>query len=134
MKIAAVSEDGTTISAHFGRAPFYVVVTVEDGRIVARETRQKLGHTQFAPKSDATERQPDARGHGFDTASQDRHALMAATISDCQVLLARGMGAGMYESMRDAGIRPIVTDIADINAAVAGYLAGDLFDHVERLH
>jgi predicted Fe-Mo cluster-binding NifX family protein len=44
MKIAAVSDDGTTISAHFGRAPFYVVVTVEDGRIVARETRDKMGH------------------------------------------------------------------------------------------
>jgi predicted Fe-Mo cluster-binding NifX family protein len=29
MKIAAVSEDGITISQHFGRAPFYIVVTVE---------------------------------------------------------------------------------------------------------
>ncbi len=36
MKIAAVSEDGVTISQHFGRAPFYVVVTVEDGKIVAQ--------------------------------------------------------------------------------------------------
>ena len=41
MKIAAVSDDGTTISQHFGRAPFYVVVTVEDGRIVGpRDARQ----------------------------------------------------------------------------------------------
>lgn len=35
VKIAAVSEDGVTISQHFGRAPFYVVVTVEEGKVVA---------------------------------------------------------------------------------------------------
>ena len=46
MKIAAVSEDGVTISQHFGRAPFYVVVTVEDGKIVSREKRDKMGRAQ----------------------------------------------------------------------------------------
>ena len=33
MKIAAISEDEITISQHFGRAPFYVVVTVENNLI-----------------------------------------------------------------------------------------------------
>jgi len=37
MKIAAVSDDEITISQHFGRAPFYIVVTVEDGKIVNME-------------------------------------------------------------------------------------------------
>jgi len=134
MKIAAVSEDGTTISRHFGRAPFYVVVTVEDGRIVARETRDKLGHAQFAGESGEGARESDPRGHGFDPAAQDRHARMAAAIADCQVMLARGMGAGVYESMHAAGISPIVTDLADIETAVKAYLAGDLRDHVEKLH
>jgi predicted Fe-Mo cluster-binding NifX family protein len=134
MKIAAVSEDGTTISAHFGRAPFYVVVTVEDGRITGRETRNKLGHAQFAGEPGEAAREPDPRGHGFDPAAQDRHALMAAAIADCGVMLARGMGAGVYESMRAAGIRPVLTDVVDIEAAVAAYLAGDLRDHPEKLH
>jgi predicted Fe-Mo cluster-binding NifX family protein len=134
MKIAAVSEDGTTISAHFGRAPYYVVMTVEDGRIVARETRDKMGHAQFAGEPGEAARETDPRGHGFDPAAQDRHARMAAAIADCQVMLARGMGAGVYQSMQAAGIRPIVTDVADIEAAVAAYLAGDLHDHVEKLH
>ena len=40
----------------------------------------------------------------FDPAAQSRHASMAAAIADCQVLLARGMGAGAYESMRQANI------------------------------
>jgi len=135
MKIAAVSEDGVTISQHFGHAPFYVVVTVEDGKVVSRETRDKMGHAQFAGEPRAEEAHgADPRGHGFDPAAQNRHARMAAAIADCQVLLARGMGAGAYQGMEQAGIRPVVTDIANIDAAVREYLAGTLADHVERLH
>ena len=48
MKIAAISDDGATISQHFGRAALYVVVTVEDGKIVSTETRSKLGHHSFS--------------------------------------------------------------------------------------
>ena len=48
MKIAAVSEDGVTVAQHFGRAPDYVVVTVEDGRVVGCETRPRVGHREFA--------------------------------------------------------------------------------------
>jgi len=135
MKIAAVSEDGVTISQHFGRAPFYVVVTVEDGKIVARERRDKMGHAQFAgePHAEASHG-ADPRGHGFDAGAQSRHARMAAAIADCQVLLARGMGAGAYQSMAEAGIRPVITDVPTIDEAVQAYLAGTLEDHVEKLH
>jgi len=135
MRIAAVSEDGSTISQHFGRAPFYVVVTVEDGKIVTRETRDKLGHVQFAEDTHEEHGQEtDPRGHGFDPAAQSRHSRMAAAIADCDVLLARGMGAGAYESMRQAGIRPIVTDIPTIDQAVQAVISGQITDHVEKLH
>lgn len=134
MKIAAVSDDGVTISQHFGRAQFYVVVTVEDGKIVSHEMRDKLGHTQFAGGSHEESHGADPRGHGFSGAAQDRHARMAAAIADCELLLARGMGAGAYESMRQAGIRPVVTDVAVIDEAVQAYLDGRLVDHTEKLH
>lgn len=132
MKIAAVSEDGITISQHFGRAPFYVVLTVENNAIVSKEKRDKMGHAHFAGEPHAEGEDP--RGHGFDPAAQSRHASMAAAIADCQVLLARGMGAGAYESMRQANIQPVVTEIANIDEAVRAYLTGTLVDHVEKLH
>lgn len=135
MKIAAVSEDGVTISQHFGRAPFYVVVTVEEGKIIAHELRDKMGHAQFTGEPHSEQgHSADPRGHGFDPAAQNRHARMAAAIADCQVLLARGMGAGAYYSMEQAGIRPIVTDIAVIDEAVQAFLSGQIVDHTERLH
>ena len=134
IRIAAVSEDGVTISAHFGRAPIYVVVSVEGGRLVSRETRDKLGHAQFAAEAGEGPHEADPRGHGFDPVAQDRHTRMVAAIADCQVLLARGMGAGAFASMQQAGIEPIVTDIEDIGAAVEAYLAGTLRNQVEKLH
>jgi len=48
MRIAAVSEAGVTISQHFGRAPLYVAITVEDGKVMDKETRDKAGHHTFA--------------------------------------------------------------------------------------
>jgi predicted Fe-Mo cluster-binding NifX family protein len=133
MKIAAITDDEHSISQHFGRAPYYLVVTVEDGQIVKRERRDKLGHAHFATEPHNHDHQPGER-HGFDPASQDRHTRMAATIVDCEVLLCRGMGAGAYESMQRAGIRPIVTDIASIDEAVQAYLDGQIVDRVDRLH
>jgi predicted Fe-Mo cluster-binding NifX family protein len=59
---------------------------------------------------------------------------MAAVISDCQVLLVRGMGAGAYQSMIQAGIRPIVTDLEDADEAVQAVISGTIVDRQERLH
>ena len=132
MKIAAISDDGVTISQHFGRAPLYVVVTEQDGRIVSKETRAKTGHHTFAAHQ-PPELAPGER-HGYDVSSQARHQSMAETISDCQVLLAGGMGWGAYESMQSYNIKPVVTDVTNIDEAVQLYLDGKLENLMERLH
>ena len=132
MKIAMVSDDGVTISEHFGRAAYYVIVTVENNQIVAREQRAKSGHTQFDGETHAEGADP--RGHGYGPAEQSRHARMASEIADCQILLTRGMGSGAYDSMQAAGIRPIVTDIPKIDDAVKAHLSGTLVNHSEWLH
>lgn len=132
MKIAAISEDGVSISQHFGRAPYYVVVTVENGRITGKETRSKAGHHVFA-----SQEEPHAESsgrHGYDAASQSRHEAMAGTISDCQVLLAGGMGMGAYENLKSRGIEAVVTDVTDIEEAVKLHLEGKLPNLMERLH
>jgi len=134
-KIAAVSDDGQTISQHFGRAKYYTVLTIENGKITAREQREKMGHAQFAgPQGEHAEEKADPRGHGFAPAEQDRHFQMAEAIRDCQILLARGMGAGAYYSMEQIGIRPVITDIASIDEAALQAAAGTITDQKEKLH
>jgi predicted Fe-Mo cluster-binding NifX family protein len=70
----------------------------------------------------------------MDAGSHNKHVSMAEVISDCEVLLCGGMGMGAYESMRRLKIKPVVTDIRDIDTAVQSYLDGRLVDHTELLH
>jgi predicted Fe-Mo cluster-binding NifX family protein len=132
MKIAAITDDGKTISQHFGRAPYYLVATVENGQIVNRELREKFGHSHFANELHSAD--IPGQPHGLDPSSHDKHMLMAQAILDCKALLCRGMGMGAYESMKEAGIQPVVTDIVMIDEAVLAYINGKIVDHVERLH
>lgn len=131
MKIACITDDGQTISQHFGRAPYYVILTIENGEIIAKERRDKLGHQHFAGGEGHADHGPH---HGTDSASHNRHAGMAQAIADCQVLLCRGMGYGAYQSMQQLGITPLIVDEADIETAVQAYIEGRLQDHPERLH
>lgn len=132
MKIAAVTDDGQTISRHFGRATHYLVVTVEDGRIAGQELREKAGHHTFG----AHEGHGHAPGepHGFDAASRGRHAQMLHTIRDCQAVLAGGMGLGMQRNLEAVGIRPLLTDLTDITKAVRAFAEGRLAERPDLAH
>ena len=131
MKIAAITEDGATVSQHFGRAPYYLVVTVEDDKIVSKEKRDKAGHHTFAHQE---EHLAPGERHGYDAGAQAKHATMAQSIDDCQVLIAGGMGWGAYESLKSRGIETIVTDVENIEEAVKFHLQGKLPNLMERLH
>ncbi len=128
IKIAVITEDGKSISQHFGRAPFFKVFSIEDGKIIQTEMREKTGHTRSGSEGQ------QGKDHGMDAASHGKHTQMANAIADCQVLICGGMGRGAYESMRRLNIQPIVTDLNDIEEAVQTYLTGSLVDHTEKLH
>ncbi|MDY6872975.1 MAG: NifB/NifX family molybdenum-iron cluster-binding protein [Chloroflexota bacterium] len=133
MKIAFITDDGKTISRHFGRAGHYLIVEIEDGEEVSREMRDKLGHRNFHNAND--HHAHDEQGQsGTSAESHGKHMSMAETISDCKALVCGGMGMGAYQSMERLNITPIVTQETDINAALEAYLKGDLEDHTEMLH
>jgi predicted Fe-Mo cluster-binding NifX family protein len=134
LKIAVVTEDGISICQHFGRAPYYAVINVENGTIVDKETRAKAGHG--AGGHDCHHGGNDCHGerHGMDPSSQSKHAGMMANILDCQVLIAGGMGYGAYESLKSHNIDPIITDINSIDEAVKAYLEGNIVNLMDKLH
>lgn len=150
IRIAAVTDDGQTISAHFGRATHYAVLTVSGGQIVSRELREKPGHHTFGGRHghghDHHEQDHehghahqdgnghDGRGHGFGAHAAEKHARMVVPIADCQVLLARGMGQGAFMKLQREGIRPILTHIRKIEEAVRAVADGTMVNHLERLH
>ncbi|NMB90087.1 MAG: dinitrogenase iron-molybdenum cofactor biosynthesis protein [Chloroflexi bacterium] len=132
MKIAVITDDGKTISRHFGRAPYYQVLTIEEGKVVQRELRDKLGHNQFGAEDHGEEHH--TAGHGMDAGSHSKHTRMAEAIADCKAVICGGMGMGAYESMRRLNIQPVVTDLSDIDAAAQAFIDGKLIDHTELLH
>lgn len=131
MKIAVISDDGKNLSQHFGRAPFYIVFTIEEGKISNREVREKLGHNQFGGSHHEHEH---AHEHGLDSESHGKHTGMAQAIADCEAVICGGMGMGAYESMKRLNIKPFVTDSTDPETAVQSYINGKLIDHIEKLH
>jgi predicted Fe-Mo cluster-binding NifX family protein len=135
MKIAVVTDDGTTVSQHFGLARYYAVLAVEGQQVVGQEMLDR-GDTLLP----VAEHQPhqgltgEIDCHGAGTAAAATHLRMVQPIQDCQALLARGMSWSARECLISAGIRPILTDIASLDEAIQAYLDGSILDHVELLH
>ncbi len=148
MKIAAVTDDQRTVCPHFGRAAYYLVFTVENGEIVAREVRPKAGHRQFADSghhddshaghghhgshehhhdhghAGGHEHHHDhAHGRGFGDHADWKHAQMVESVQDCEVVLVRGMGQGARLALAEAGITPCAATREDAEEAVRAYLA-----------
>ncbi len=137
MKIAFITDDEKTISQHFGRAAYYLVIEVDDGVEIGREVRNKTsphfgglvgGEHHVDPQHDSKD------GHGMDAASHKKHEGMAEIINDCDTLVCGGMGRGAYLSMESLGIKPIVTQIKSIDEALQAYLSGELDDETGLLH
>ena len=116
--IATVTEDGETISSHFGMAPLYRVYRIEDGRVVSREDRAKPYHAQH----------PE---HG--SGGHPGHADMFAPIADCRVLLCGGMGTPAYQKALAAGLDVVLAG-GEILATVNTYLDGALQSDLRRVH
>lgn len=123
MKIAVATDDGRTISAHFGRATYYAILTIENGQITDRAMVEKPAHHH-----NHNDPQHEGGHHHHD------HHAMIDPIADCQVAIARGMGQRMYDALLARGIQPILTDMREIEAAVTAYANGTLANRLERLH
>jgi predicted Fe-Mo cluster-binding NifX family protein len=117
MKIAAVTDDGKTLSSHFGMAPLYRVLTVENGQVVDDQLIDKPHHA----------RHPDHHS------GQHNHQDFFTPIQGCDVLIAGGMGGPAYQHAQDAGFDMIMTG-GEIDAAVSAYLRGELVSDARRIH
>lgn len=132
MKIAAITDDGETISRHFGRAAHYLVATIEDGKISGRQLRDKLGRSRFVARLHEARQSTQMRD--VDATFYNKHLQLTDPIADCEALLCGGMEMGTYKSMQVYGICPIITDITEIDEAVRAYVKGEITNHVENLY
>ena len=114
LRIAFITDDGLSISAHFGKAPSYRVFSVTDGHVADLGTRPKPYH-------------------GANDQPATTHGDMFAPISDCQVLVAGGMGTPAWQSARQAGLEVILAG-GEIEAALKAFVRGELTSDERRVH
>ena len=132
MKIAIAIEDETSVSEHLGGAPYFMVVTVENDKIVNKEMREKPGHKDYADEEEHP--QLDEKGrHGFGPNASERHKKIHETINDCNILIAGRMGYGAYMDMQSFGMEVVVSDVKDIEEAVSLYLDKKLSHKEDRI-
>jgi predicted Fe-Mo cluster-binding NifX family protein len=119
MKIAIASNDGISISSHFGRAAGFVVFDVEDGKVKERLYR-KNEHTGHALGMEGS-------GPHF-----DRHGIILDALKDCDTVIAHGMGRRIYDDLQSADIQPFIVEEDDVLKAVHLYLENKLEDHPQK--
>jgi predicted Fe-Mo cluster-binding NifX family protein len=138
MKIAIVTDDGQSISRHFGRALSYLVYTIEDGAVIHREVRAKPSHHHAAEGQHHDEHghheHHEHHEHSLGAEADSKHNQMLSPIMDCEAAIVRGMGRGAYLVFEQAGIRAYITTIENPDEAVRAYLDGTLTNHLEKLH
>jgi len=132
MKIAFVTDDGIAISSHFGRAGKYLVVNTDNGKEIGRELKNKLGHQHFSQGESHHEH--GSGQHGFDPASQSRHAGMLEPIMDCEVVICGGMGQGAYASIVATGKKVMMVNDLSINEALDAFLKNELRSSENLVH
>jgi predicted Fe-Mo cluster-binding NifX family protein len=132
MKIAIATSDRSTISDHLGGAPYFAVVTVEDGKVEGKEFRGKPGHSEFAGEEESPQLDEEGR-HGFSAVASNRHKDIRDAIEDCDVVIARRMGLGAYQDLKNMGLEVITTNAKGIDEAVELYVGGKLEHLADRV-
>ena len=130
MKIAVATEEGKTISDHFGRSPYFAIFEIENGKIINQSMRQNTFTGHFRGHHEGHQHGEHHHGSG----DPHSHDSVAEGLGDCAVVISHGMGRRAWEDLRARGIEMIVTDETEVAKAVQMYLAGGLRDIVEKLH
>ena len=118
MRIAIPTNDGTTISEHFGRSAAFAVFEIENGQVKARELRTNAGQ-HLHEEGGCGHR---AEGHG-----PHSHAGILSALAGCETVICGGMGPRAAEALKSAGVTPVITAVpGSIEGAIAAYVKGEL--------
>ena len=114
-RVAVATNDGESISSHFGRSAAFIVFDADERGAVRSEVRQNLHacgeHTGC--------------GHGHDHATNAGHAGLLSLLQDCCAVIAGGMGRRAAEELHSHGVDTVMVDVAlTPRDAVLTYLSG----------
>ena len=118
MRIAVASDDGVSISSHFGRSAGFLIFDVADNKAVKFELRQNKNHHHHD--------QGDC-DHSNHEHSAHSHESFLTALHDCQAVICGGMGRRAVVDLAAKGIKPVITpQNIPAQSAAELYVAGKL--------
>lgn len=123
MRIAVASDDGITLSMHFGRAKGFVIAEVEN---------KEVKSINFIPNSEPCGGQGNCEHHGEHHSRGSHHQKILEILEGVEVVISGGMGAHIYDELKAAGKQVYVTDETDVMESIKLFLEGRL-PHIEEL-
>lgn len=122
MKIAVPTNDGISISAHFGRSAAFLIFETENGQIKGTESKKNsTTHTHAQGACDHHAAEP----------THDHHDGILATLEGCEMVICAGMGQRAADALKGRGIQIRFTSIPSAEDAVSAHLAGKLIPATE---
>ena len=93
--------------------------------MISQEIRPKLDHLH-SDCAKYKKGQCECRNQNCEASVYDRHRTMITDILDCSGVLTGGAGWGLRDTLTSRRIKPIITDVEDIDEAVKLFLKGNL--------
>lgn len=117
MKVAIPTTDKKTIFGHTGHADYFLVLTVEDGKIVDEEYRknphashEEHGHYPDHEPGDHHDHHHEHHHHHDNHLHHDEnaHDTMIQSISDCKYFIVRHVGRRCAPSLKKFDVKPLL--------------------------
>ena len=131
IKIAIPTDDGVTISRHFGRAKAFLVITLDNGDVVEQELRQ-LPDSGDHEHHHHDHEHDHHHHHGM--GGNPAHMAKFEYVRDCQFLIGGGMGAPAINRLNAMGIQVALTDHKQIADLLEEVKTGQVKHNPKRVH
>jgi len=133
MKIAVATNDNIHVTGHLGRCRQFLVYTVEDKQITAKEERENTFTHHRAEGHNHGE--GHHHGHGEGHAHGDGHHShneLIEGLKDCSTVIFQSGGWRVVEDLKNNNITPFLTDEPVADDAVTKFLNGELIERTEN--
>ncbi|MBE7559051.1 hypothetical protein HS125_08920 [bacterium] len=119
MRIAVAADDANCVSTHTGRCQGFVIFDVVNGVASRREYRENAFREEGACPN-------HSRCHNAEGERPHLHDTLMKLLSDCDVLVARGVGQRLIYDLQCQGIETFLCDNANIAETARLFAAGRL--------
>jgi len=135
MRIAIPTDDGRTVANHFGRAMYFMIVEIEDGKEVSRKLSENLHarehgnheHHGFGNGRGYGHEHGYGNGQGYGHEHGHGHEEVFASVGEIEGVVAVRIGPHMFEDLKEKNIRIyLVRPGTSIDEVVSDMIAGKL--------